>query len=154
MISCLLLPNTFKIKLPHNTQWWTVSIEIKKFIPAWPLIWMMTLLIHTDWQERFVKVDCDNVALASFLNPNCLFFQFPDRWQEPLLPVFDHLNLARSNTMAFERHSKTTFLILLDPFYRRGRVYKRKFCLCVCLSVCLFVRHHFFLLRIFNDLMV
>ena len=72
---------------------------------------MMTLLIHTDWQERFVKVDCDNVALASFLNPNCLFFQFPDRWQEPLLPVFDHLNLARSNTMAFERHSKTTFLI-------------------------------------------
>ena len=24
----------------------------------------------------------------------------------------------------------------------------------VCLSVCLFVRHHFFLLRIFNDLMV
>ena len=24
---------------------------------------------------------------------------------------------------------------LLDPFYRRGRVYKRKFCLCVCGSV-------------------
>ena len=24
---------------------------------------------------------------------------------------------------------------LLDPFYRRGRVYKRKFCLSVCLSV-------------------
>ena len=30
-------------------------------------------------------------------------------------------------------------LFLLDPFYRRGRVYKRKFCLCVCLSVCLWI---------------
>ena len=37
---------------------------------------------------------------------------------------------------------------------RRGRVYKRKFCLSVCGSVDLFVRNHFFLLRIFNDLMV
>ena len=28
---------------------------------------------------------------------------------------------------------------LLDPFYRRGRVYKRKFCGSVCLWVCLSV---------------
>ena len=31
-----------------------------------------------------------------------------------------------------------------------SRVYKRKFCLCVCLSV----RNHFFLLRIFNNLVI
>ena len=43
---------------------------------------------------------------------------------------------------------------LLDPFYRRGRVYKRKFCLSVCVSVCPFVRNHFFLFRIFNNLMI
>ena len=29
---------------------------------------------------------------------------------------------------------------LLDPFYRRGRVYKRKFCLSVCLCDCVSVR--------------
>ena len=27
-------------------------------------------------------------------------------------------------------------IFLLDPFYRRGRVYKRKFCLSVCLWIC------------------
>ena len=41
-------------------------------------------------------------------------------------------------------------LFLLDPFHRRGRVYKRKFCVSVCLSV----RNHFFLLRIFNNLII
>ena len=33
------------------------------------------------------------------------------------------------------RHTKK-IRFLLDPFYRRGRVYKRKFCLSVCLSIC------------------
>ena len=29
--------------------------------------------------------------------------------------------------------------VLLNPFYRRGRVYKRKFCVSMCLCVCLSV---------------
>ena len=33
----------------------------------------------------------------------------------------------------------TSNRFLLDPFYRRGPVYKRKFCLSVCVSVCLCV---------------
>ena len=49
---------------------------------------------------------------------------------------------------------KRAIIFLLDPFHRRGRVLDRKFCLSVCLSVCPFVRNHFFLLQLLDNLMV
>ena len=42
------------------------------------------------------------------------------------------------NEAFFISNKSEGMIFLLDPFYRRGRVYKRKFCVCVCLSVITF----------------
>ena len=51
------------------------------------------------------------------------------------------------------RQDKDLFKVFTRPLLQKGSRLQEEI-LSVCVSVDLFVRHHFFLLRIFNDLMV
>ena len=55
---------------------------------------------------------------------------------DALVDVVAWAEKVSNNSLANTLHYLYLLLFLLAPFYRRGRVYKRKFCLSVCLWIC------------------
>ena len=60
-----------------------------------------------------------------------LMFSHP-RYFWAFLPGYQIRRIWSRRKLAEQVNPQISRIFLLDPFYRRGRVYKRKFCLCVC----------------------
>ena len=92
-------------------------------------LWWFVFFLSPSWQHKTKSQVLNFVLLHNMFRPfgpdHMLTFSRNVCYIEPR-----PWNLKTRNSIRRKR------IFLLDPFYRRGRVYKRKFCLSVCLCVC------------------
>ena len=139
-------------KLFADVWWWSVSVMVYIYNRGFPSYHLLELKkrLYSSW-SRVLWSGLLLLLVQIFTS----YLGWAGQHSGPTLYLYScGQNNGPLEKSAFRPTYKSIFRLkgcwfLLDPFHRRGRVLDRKF----CLSVDLFVRHHFFLLRIWNNLM-